>query len=377
MSALLAARYVDQGHVVKVMTCEFEDAPRAEVRTGYEVSRLRSLRMPRLGSLLSFDIRFAARPTSVRRLFKELDDFAPDVLHIHGQFMDLAWIGSFYARRRGLPVLLSVHTRLESPRTVIDWAFRVIDRILVRPLIAMSRPSVVVMDKLMGDYIVSRYRIPTDRRIPIPVGIDIATVPPTADSEALRRKYLLTEGPIILSVGHVIALRDRLALVRALPAILQGHPDAQLVVAGSVEYPAFLAEAETLGVSHAVKCLGRVPKHEIPDLFSIATVEAHDLQGYGMGTANFEAMAYRVPTVVAVDADNFPGIRLQTQSEVCLVAANSPVDISRQVIALLDDHQYANSIGEAGRRLVERHFSIESVVDKHIVALKSLMSERL
>ena len=37
----------------------------------------------------------------------------------------------------------------------------------------------------------------------------------------------LGDVPLILSLGHVIPLRDRLALVEALPTILAKHPDTK------------------------------------------------------------------------------------------------------------------------------------------------------
>jgi hypothetical protein len=51
-----------------------------------------------------------------------------------------------------------------------------------------------------------------------------------------------------------------------------------------------------------------VAKAEVPNYLVAATVEAHDLQGYGMGTATLESMAAGVPVIVAVRPDNFPGI---------------------------------------------------------------------
>jgi glycosyltransferase involved in cell wall biosynthesis len=355
-----------------VLTCEFEQAPVCEWRDGYQVTRLRSLRFPRLWAALSFDIRFASRPRSIRKLFRELDSFSPDVIHIHGQFMDLAWWGCLYARRRGVPVLVSIHTRLESPRRLTNYALYVIDRFVIRPLITNSKPTVVVMDKLMDRYVRSRYGVMEDRRISIPVGIAITRESISVSSEELRGKYSLGNGPIILSVGHVIALRDRVALVRALPAILKAHPSAKLVVVGSVEYPLFLAEAERLEVRDAVVCLGRVPKAAVVELFSIAAVEAHDLQGYGMGTANLEAMVSGVPTVVAVDHDNFLGVTLRHREDVLLVAPNAVSEIASAIIAVLDDKGLAERLAENGQRLVQDNFSIEGIVESHVEILTKL-----
>ena len=376
LSSLLAQKYADAGHSVLVVTCDYEGAPSVERIGKVDIERLPAWRLPRLGSLVAFDIRFTFRPRSIRRLFRLLDDFRPDVLHIHGQFMDLAWLGSHYASRRKIPVLLSVHTRLESPKPAINGVFRFIDRTLVRPLIRRGDPAVVVMDSLMERYVASTYGVSLNKREPIPVGIEIQPAVSHASDSEVRAKFSLGPGPIILSIGHVIALRDRIALVKALPAVLQEFPDAQLVVAGSVEYPEFLSVAEKLGVIHAVHCLGRVPKADVVDLFKVAAVEAHDLQGIGMGTANLEAMAAGVPVVVAVAADNFPGMTLLDGEEVFLVGPNQHDQIGAHICHVLRDPDWAKCVGEAGRRLVAERFSIEAVTGRHLDALKRLVEKR-
>jgi len=66
--------------------------------------------------------------------------------------------------------------------------------------------------------------------------------------------------------------------------------EARDVVAGKVYYDLFLRRAEQLGVGHAVRTLGAVPKDAIPHLLAAADLEAHE-QGDGLGTATLEAMA--------------------------------------------------------------------------------------
>ena len=372
LSSLLAQKYAEAGHSVLVVTCDYDGAPRVERAGKVDIERLPAWRLPRLGSLVAFDIRFTFRPKSIRRLVRLLDDFRPDAIHIHGQFMDLAWLGSAYAAKRNVPVLLSVHTRLESPKTAINAVFRLIDRAFVAPLIRRADPTVVVMDALMERYVTSTYRITPQKREPIPVGIEINPNPSGVSEEEIRKKFSLGPGPIILSIGHVIALRDRIALAKALPVVLEEFPDAQMVVAGSVEYPEFLSVAESLGVIHAVHCLGRVPKTDVMDLFRIAAVEAHDLQGIGMGTANLEAMAAGVPVVVAVGSDNFPGLTLRDGTDVLLVGSNQPDQVGAQICRVLREPAWARAVGEAGQRLVADRFSIDSVTQRHLDVLSAM-----
>ncbi len=95
------------------------------------------------------------------------------------------------------------------------------------------------------------------------------------DSRRVRRQIGLTNEPIILSSGHVIPLRNRVPLVRALPRILEHVPEARVVVVGEVFDREFLKVAADLGVDDRVIPVGRVPHEDVPDWIAAATVEAH------------------------------------------------------------------------------------------------------
>ena len=90
------------------------------------------------------------------------------------------------------------------------------------------------------------------------------------DRDRGRARLGLGDAPIIMSIGHVIPQRNRLAVVEALPKVLKAHPDAKFVVAGRVYYDPFLKRAEELGIADSVISLGAVPKTETPDLMATA-----------------------------------------------------------------------------------------------------------
>ena len=67
-----------------------------------------------------------------------------------------------------------------------------------------------------------------------------------------------------------------------------------LVVPGRVYYDAFQQRAEELGVAHAVRSLGAVPKSDDPGPPRRRRLESHE-QGCGLGTATLESMAAGAP----------------------------------------------------------------------------------
>ena len=217
LSDALARGYAARGHEVLVVTAAYGEAPAREGRDGVRLVRLPAVMLPETRFAVSFDLSFASRPSLGRELGQLLDDFRPDVIHQHGQFMDLTWASGAYARRRGIPTLLSVHTRLENPAALYRHAFRTLDATLVAPRLRRYRPRIVVMDAHMRDYITSRYRGGYRDLVPIPVGVDPAWVR-GGDAAVGRQLAGVGDAPILLSVGQVIPLRDRVGLVEALPA---------------------------------------------------------------------------------------------------------------------------------------------------------------
>lgn len=375
LSDALARGYAARGHEVLVVTAAYADAPAEETRDGVRIVRLPAFTLPESRLAVSFDISFATRPSLRRRLSRLLDAFAPDVIHQHGQFMDLTWATGAYARRRGIPTLLSVHTRLENPAAKYRHIFRGLDATLVAPRLRRYRPGIVVMDSYMQDYITHRYELGYSQLVPIPVGVDPEWLR-AGSAERGRELIGVDEGtPVIASIGHVIPVRDRLMLVEALPAVLRRHPDAVVAVAGRVYYELFLERARELGVEHAIKCLGPVPKSAIPDLLAAATVECHE-QGLGLGTATLESMAAGVPVVAWGRIDNFPGIPMIDGADIFMCPPGDVVGLAERLNIALDDPAATRIIGESARAIVDKHFALDRVLDQHLEILTELSTHR-
>ena len=211
--------------------------------------------------------------------------------------------------------------------------------------------------------------------VPIPVGVDIDRFT-NANVDSVRKRFAIGDVPLILSVGHVIAIRNRLTLVEAMPAVLAVHPNARLVVVGAVYDDRFLERARQLGVEHAIICTGKVGKDEIPPFVAAADVEAHDLEGIGLGTASLEVMAAGIPTIAAVRPDNFLGIKLRNWQDLVLVEPGNAGQLSASILRLLADPELRRELGENQRKLVDAHFAMNVVADDHRELYERAVSAR-
>jgi glycosyltransferase involved in cell wall biosynthesis len=371
LSHSLAVGYAAAGHEVIVLTATYGDAPAYEERDGLKIFRIQALTMPATRLAISFDMSFTLRPSLPRRIAQLLDAFRPDVIHQHGQFFDLTWATGAWAARHDVPVLLSVHTRLESPTPSYSRLFRMLDAMVVAPQLRRFHPTFVVMDVQMDSYIRTRYRRAIGGTVDIPVGV--TPDPLAGDGDRVRREHgIPPDVPIILSIGHVIQMRDRVTLIEALPRVRSRIPEVRVLVVGQVFVDRFESRAQELGVDDIIISAGAVPHDRIRDYLAAARVESHDLQGYGLGTASLESMAAGVPVVAAVRSDNFGVVQLRSAENCWLVDPGDADQLAEALIAALSQTELAERVGNAGAELVNGHFTMASVLAKHLDALAGL-----
>lgn len=199
-----------------------------------------------------------------------------------------------------------------------------------------------------------------------------ANPPPPPDPEAVRRikhKYVLDTEHVILAVGRMIPRKNHVALVQAMPRVLEQFPNAVLIVVG--QGPTMMETVHAAwraGVRENVIFPGRLPDDEVALLYDACEVFAlpagQDANGQveGFGLVFAEAHAHGKPVVAGrsggvVDAviDGETGL---------LVDGSRPEEIAGAILRLMADPAYARRLGENGRKRVEkelnwRHFTAQ------------------
>ncbi len=376
----LAVQYALAGHEVLVLTASYLDAPAEEHRDGIRIVRVPAWVLPKNRFAANFDIAFTISPKAKRTVYAILDEFAPDVIHQHGQFFDLTWLSGMWARKHRVPTLLSIHTRLYSPNSLHNFIYRAGDALLVNPMMRIHKPKLVVMDVLMDEYIDARYRRAHSGKVTIPVGINPQALV-GGDAALARKRHELGKRHILLSLGHVIPQRNRLALIEALPTVLKSYPDLAVIVIGGVYFDAFVHRAKELGVDHAVLALGAMPQKSIPDYLAAADLEVHELDGQGFGTASLEALAVGIPVVACIKTNNFVDVIVEDRVHLYLTPPLSdrdgradPEALAATLLEVLADPAGARAkVGAHARALIDKHFTIQRVTAKHLEVLTGLV----
>ena len=193
------------------------------------------------------------------------------------------------------------------------------------------------------------------RLIKIAPGIDTDHFAPDLGSIQLRRDLGLVDKKVIVSVGRLVHRKGQDFLIQSLPAILEKHPTAHILMVGEGPYRKNLTKmVEKLKLTQAVTFIGRIQYKDLPryicagDIFAMPSrSRLAGLEVEGLGIVYLEASSCALP-VVAGRSGGAPDAVDEGVTGFS-VDGTSTVEISSAIIKLLDDPAKAKEMGAAGR----------------------------
>lgn len=358
----LARELVQQGHDVVVVTARLrKDQPYVtKSEDGVTVYRLPALHLPRMGISLNFEwLNATCWPSNWRRIDRIIEQHGIELLHVHNHMFDMALNTMLAARRKKIPVVLTMHTVIHRDHRLYDMILAPLDKHFLGRCVVSGADAIISPDYNMNKYV--RDRFGRQDGAVIPYGIDLPPKPLPEDVEALRREFGLDGKRVVLSLGHVHAIRNRLDLVRAWPAIVKAVPNAVLLVVGSVNDDAPVRLASELGVADSIIFAGARPRHEVPAFFALCDVEAHWLsqettEWASPGIATMEAMCFGVPVITVGPDDVYGADVLQDGRNVVLVRRGEAEPLAERLIHLLNDEAARQAMALAARETAHQEF---------------------
>ena len=366
-----AREFVRLGHDVMIVankpSVKSTTTHSRETLDDLNVVRLRNLRID-LGRISwHYGIPFSAPGIFNRKLQEQIGGFAPDAVLIHSTLFDLSLWALHYCAKMRIKAVLVTHTALWHDNPVVNSLMRLYGTGILGPLVRRSKARVVSVDKWTLDNAISMFADP-NATVVIPVSVPTGRMT-LGDGDRIRRKHQLADGPVILSLGHVIPLRNRVNLVRALPELISRHQNLVVVVVGMVNDDRFLQLAEELGVRKHILTVGAVPHNEIRDYLAIADVEAHDLNGMGLGITSIEAMDAGVPIVAWINDRNYPQLSLSSFGVSGFIPDGEPETVASAVLRMLEDESFRAEVLRTQQRILMEVFSERSVVEQYLRVL--------
>jgi starch synthase len=280
------------------------------------------------------------------------------LLHSHTWYANLA--GHLGAMLYDIPHVMTMHS-LEALRpwkaeqlgggyTVSSWCERV--------AAASAAAVVAVSDGMRADIMAAYPEIPAERIRVIRNGIDTTEYRPDPNTDVLERYGIDLARPYVIFVGRITRQKGVPVLLRAASGLI---PEAQLVLlAGAADTQEQLAEVTELvdglratrsGVFWIPEML---PKHDVIQLLTHATVFAIPSIYEPLGIVNLEAMACGT-AVVGSRTGGIPEVVADGETGL-LVPAGEPEPLAAALNTLLGDPDRAAAMGQAGRKRAVAEF---------------------
>lgn len=189
---------------------------------------------------------------------------------------------------------------------------------------------------------------PAGRIVVIPCGVAPAFRPLENESalRAVRERYDLPEGRLLLHVGHEAPRKNLAGLLQALAHVVQAARDVHLVQVGAQPGKDEEALVAQLGLQGRVCWLGTVPGRDLPALYNLATCFAFPSLYEGFGLPVLEAMACGTP-VVCSHLASLPEV---AGDAAYLADPREPTALAQALLEVLEDAALRRRLREAGLR---------------------------
>lgn len=197
----------------------------------------------------------------------------------------------------------------------------------------------------------------------MPNGVDTSRFRPNpAVRERLRKALGLDKSFVWLAVARFQEVKDHATLIRAFAALSPEHPEVVLLLVGQGRLEAEVrALVDSFGLTERVHFLGVRP--DVPDLMNAADGYVMSSVYEGMPIVLLEAKAVGLPVVateVGIDREV-----LRDGENGFVVPAREPAALARAMGRVIELPVSERArMGEAGRRQVEDHLSLERVLDQ-------------
>lgn len=380
-SSGLARELARQGHEVVVFTARVvPDTPLHEVTAdGVHIHRLPCLTLPKLPISMNFPwLNATICPTNLRFMSQVIAERRIQVMHIHNHMFDMALNGMWLSRKLDIPTLVTLHTVILHTKALYNAILCPTDRYFLGSLVVRRATGIICPDCTVEKYLSGRFKR-SDGHI-IPYGIQLPEPPTDTEVAELRARWNLVGKRVILSLGHMHALRNRMELVKAFADVIPKHPDARLVIVGSRGHPPTEELVKSLNLEEYVIFTGPQPHTLVPAFHKMAECEPIWLDQQNMasaGVACLEAMYYGKAVITACPEDTHEeGGLVNGKNVIILPRPTRAEHASDAILRLLGNPDQCRNIGENAAKFVRSYFAWDNVVERHVRLYRDVALEK-
>jgi glycosyltransferase involved in cell wall biosynthesis len=232
-----------------------------------------------------------------------------DCINFHQPFSSLGVIRSSMSRKiKKIYTCHSLsHEEYQSRNKILSGIVRkslyqlnVQGRKLIEKKVLDTSDRIIVLSRFTQDKLWNTYRIPPDRIVVIPGGVDLKRFYPVMNRLDIRRRLGIPgKSMVLLTVRNLVPRMGLENLIQALKHVVEDLPDTLLIIGGSGPLKDTLVKyAQTLGMQDHIRFAGFISGEDLPDYYRAADVfilPTLELEGFGLVT--LEALASGTPVL--------------------------------------------------------------------------------
>jgi len=390
----------ERGNETTIITFHYSRTwPQREVMEGVPVIRVAALllrdreKLPRLLQKLSYLLAMLVMGWTLWRQRQYYD-----VLHVyHLNFLTL--LAAMLCRLAGKPMIISLRSAgsgktvrshnkasfvtgsLDTTAPLLQINRRVkfegdLERLarmgkpvvrLIRSLLQSIHVVVVVLSSRMERWLVEQDFTLPDVQL-IPNGVDVTRFTPIHGDTSIRGRE-----QVVVCVSKLRYEKGIDVLLQAWCLVHQQAPQAQLIIVGSGYLQTQLeCMAKALGIAASVEFTGL--QSDIPTQLHRGSLAVLPSRWEGMPNALLEAMACGLPCVATCVSGSEDIIQHGVNG--LLVESEDYQGMAQALLTLLHDPLLTQKYGQAARKTVERHYSLERVIDRYVELYRRIAEPR-
>jgi 1,2-diacylglycerol 3-alpha-glucosyltransferase len=290
-----------------------------------------------------------------------------DIVHAHHPFL-LGPVARRLARRLGVPLVFTYHTRYEKYAHYVPLSRALVERAAVRLSTrfanrcdAVLAPSALIRDELQARGVRAPITV-------VPTGVDLQQFRPGDRQEARRALGLPDTGLLLLYVGRLDREKSVERILLAFDRVAGTVPQAHLALVGQgTEAARLRAVAESALAAPRIMFLGARPHDGLAPYYRAADAFVFASETETQGLVLAEAAACGTPAV-AVSA---PGCdEVVRDGETGLLTKSDTTALADAVISLLLDDSRRAGMGRAARALAERQFDVRVQIERTLAVYR-------
>ena len=346
VAAKICEGLIRRGHSVAVLTLRTCSAPAVEVDGALTIYRV-----PAADLTSKLGVQFAVSARVYDAIARLIRRFHPDLVHAHNLFFRTTEAGALLRLLFRVPLITTLHLGKPAGGGLFNMMVQIYEATMGK-FITCRSDHLTAVSRAVAEHAreIGGYKTPLTV---IPNGVDTSIFFPRLGQTDGRQK--------ILFVARLVPNKGPETLLRAVPAVLANHPQAEFLLVGDGPLLNKLQEqTRQNGIGHAVHFLGT--RTDVPELMRESGIFVRPSTLEGMPLTVLEAMASALP-VIATPVGGTPEL-VQDGVNGYLMPVGDSNMLAESIIKLLDNTALARKMGKYGREMVGTSYSWEAVVEQ-------------